>query len=349
MTWPSRRPSFRVMSHGVKHAVRPRVVISACIDFEPVRYNGQVIPYDFVRALGEHADLVPVCPEVEIGLGVPRDPIRIERIDGEARLVQPSSGADLTDRMERFARDYLSSLEAVDGFILKSRSPSCGTGDVKRYPAGGVSGPTSRGPGFFGGAVLERFAGLAVEDEGRLRNFRIREHFLTRLFALARLRAACDSGSASELIRFHAEHKLLLMAYDQERLRLLGRLVAAQSENGFGATARRYREVFGEALAEMPRYTAVINVFQHALGYFKNGLRREEKRFALESLEAYRSGRIPAVGVAQLLRAWIVRFDQGYLGAQRFFAPFPPQLMSVSDSGKGGAVRPTSQFRAANS
>ena len=124
--------SFHFMSDRREETpVRPRVVISACIDFEPVRYNGQVIPYDFVRALGEHADLVPVCPEVEIGLGVPRDPIRVELSQGEARLVQPSSGADLTERMVEFTDGYLGSLEAVDGFILKSRSPSCGPSDVK--------------------------------------------------------------------------------------------------------------------------------------------------------------------------------------------------------------------------
>ena len=196
---------------------------------------------------------------------------------------------------------------------------------------------------------MERFGGLAVEDEGRLRNFRIREHFLTKLFSLARLRAALGRGEPSELIRFHTKHKLLLMAYDQDRMRELGRLVAQQAEAGFDDTARAYRELFQEALSEVPRYTAVINVLQHASGYFKDRLIREEKQFFLDCLDAYRGGRAPVSSVTSILEAWIVRFGESYLSGQVFFEPYPVDLMSVSDSGKGGAARPISQVRAASS
>jgi uncharacterized protein YbgA (DUF1722 family)/uncharacterized protein YbbK (DUF523 family) len=314
---------------------KPVVVVSRCLELEPVRYNGQVIPYDFVRELEPWVSFVPVCPEVEIGLGVPRDPIRIVEVDGEARLLQPDSGRDLSEAMRDFAVTFLESLGEVDGFLLKGRSPSCGLSDVKIYQGLEKSASSTRGPGYFGGAVLERYPGLAIEDEGRLRNYRIRDHFLTRLFALARLRAVKRGGAMGELVRFQAENKLMLMAYSQKELRALGRIVANHEKLGFAEVAAAYEEHFQSAFARPPRSPSVINVFEHAAGYFSKRLTKREKAYFRSAVDRYRRRQVPVSAVSSILRAWIVRFEEEYLLPQTFFEPYPAPLMSLSDSGKG--------------
>lgn len=314
---------------------KPVVVLSRCLELEPVRYNAQVIPYDFVRELEPWVTFIPVCPELEIGLGVPREPVRIVAVAGEARLLQPATDRDVTAEMQDFADRFLGSLDAVDGFILKNRSPSCGISDVKHYQGFDKSASSKRGPGLFGGQVLDRYGGLAIEDEGRLRNYRIREHFLTKLFSLARFRVLKRSGSLAKLVRFHSVNKFLLMAYNQKEMRALGRIVANPEKRPFALLIEEYEQHFQSALARAPRYTSVTNVLQHASGYFSDQLKPRERAFFQSSLERYRNGRTPVSAVTSILKAWIVRFDQDYLAPQTFFDPFPEALLSVSDSGKG--------------
>lgn len=321
----------------------PRIVVSACLEFEPVRYDGQRISYDFVRELRPHVEFLPVCPEVEIGLGVPREPVRLVRSgrdrDGRARLVQPATDRDLTAEMLRFARSYLDGLAPVDGFLLKNRSPSCGTVDVKIYGEGDDAGPVARGSGLFASEVLARMPELAVENEGRLRNFVLREHFLTKLFALADLRRVRDEGGMGALVAFHTRYKLVLMAYDQEAMRSLGRVVANEEGRPFPEVMETYRKGFAEALEQPPTYRPVVNVLQHAAGHFKDRLGREEKRFFWDVLDRYREGKVPVSAVTTVVRSWAVRFSSGWLLDQAFFRPYPEELISLSDSGKGGAPR----------
>ncbi len=314
---------------------QPVIVVSQCLEFESVRYNGQVIPYEFVRELEPFVKYVPVCPEVEIGLGVPRDPIRIVAVEGEARLVQPDTGRDVTREMTEFSSSFLTSLGEVDGFLLKNRSPSCGISDVKIFQGFDPSASSKRGAGLFGGRVQELYPGLAIEDEGRLRNYTIREHFLTKLFTLARFRELKKSGAMRDVVRFQAEHKLLLMAYNQKELRELGRIVANPNRLPFDEVVAGYETHLHAALARLPRYTSVINVLEHAAGYFSKQLNKNEKAYYRETLERYRIRQIPLSAVSSILRAWIVRFDEDYLMPQLFFTPYPEALMSLSDSGKG--------------
>ncbi|MDP2808399.1 MAG: DUF523 domain-containing protein [bacterium] len=170
--------------------IKPRIVVSKCLGFAACRYNGLMISSPLVRKLKDQVDFIPVCPEQEIGLGVPRDPIRIIENKGRRSLYQPATGRDLTKEMNDFTRKFFKTLGPVDGFLLKSGSPSCGIKDVKVYP--GLTERqrpvTGKSYGFFGGRVLELYPGLAIEDDDRLKNAAIREHFLTRIFAMARLR-----------------------------------------------------------------------------------------------------------------------------------------------------------------
>lgn len=314
---------------------KPTLIVSKCLGFAACRWNGLVIADDFVDRLQSYVNFLPVCAEVEIGLGVPRDPIRVVSQDGSLRLVQPATGKDVTEAMQRFSESYLSSTGPVDGFILKGRSPSCGIKDVKVYPGAGKVAAESKSAGFFGGKALEMFPDLPIEEEGRLTNFKIREHFLTRIFALAQLRSVVASGAMRQLVRFQSDNKLLLMACNQVEMRVLGRIVANHEKRPFAEAAAEYQAHFRRALAKPSRSTSNINVLMHALGYFSDELNAREKALFLDSLEKYRSERIPLSAVTSILRAWIVRFDNEYLMAQTFLNPYPEELIQVTDSGKG--------------
>lgn len=313
---------------------RPIVVLSKCLELDACRYNGQKIRAPFVSQLMRFVEVRPMCPEVEIGLGVPRDPIRLVVGGDGVRLVQPSTGRDLTDAMERFAADYLARQGDADGFVLKSRSPSCGIKDTKIYAGPDGSQPSDKGSGLFGGAVLERFPHAAVEDEGRLTNFRLRHHFLTKLFANARLRAVAIERSVGALVQFHSAHKLLLMAYHQREMKALGRIVAAGRGEPVEGMIEDYRAHFAAALERPPRYTSQINVLQHAMGYFKQHLSGAEKGHFLGLLEEYREERATLAEALSVLRSWIARFGEPYLARQTYLEPYPVELVSLGDSGR---------------
>ena len=314
---------------------RPRVLASKCLEFDSCRYNGLKIASPVIKVMLPLVDFEPVCPEMEIGLGVPREPIRVLLDGGRRRLVQPSTGLDVTDAMNDFCRGFLDRLGAVDGVMLKSRSPSCGIKDVKIYPATDAKTASERGVGFFGAAVIERMPLIAVEDEGRLTNFRLREHFFTRIYTSAEFRRIAAARRMKDLVEFQARHKLMLMAYNQKEMRVLGRIVANPDREPAGEVFRRYGEHLAVAMQAPPRYTSNINVLMHAFGYFGKQLAAREKAFFLDSLQQYRDGKVPLSVCQNIVMAWIVRFGEPYLADQTFFQPYPSGLVEISDSGKG--------------
>jgi len=324
---------------------RPIVVVSRCLGFDHCRYNGQTIPDAYVDRLKPHVDYITVCPEVAIGLGVPRDPIRIVRAGGQLRLVQPATGRDVTDAMQAYVNAFLDDLGPMDGFLLKGRSPSCGLSDVKLYQGLEEGAPVGRGHGFFGRAVLDRFPDAAVESEGRLKNYRLRDHYDTKLFALARLRAAIAAESVAALTQFHARQKYALMAYHQTHLRAMGRLLANRDGLSLPEVAQRYRALFAAALARPASCRAHVNVLMHTAGYFKNQLTPQEKAFYAERLESYRAGQTTLSTLRDLMRAWIVRFGNDYLAEQSYFAPYPAALVDTTDSGGEHACLDDAQGR----
>jgi len=211
--------------------------------------------------------------------------------------------------------------------------------NVKVYPRMGKVAPiNSKNAGFFGRAVAEKFFDLPREDEGRLRNFDIREHFLTQIFSLARLRQVMESGKMKDLVEFHTRHKLLLMAYSQKELKVLGNLVANRDGKEIEELMAEYQNHFRAAIRKPPGPGPVENVLLHALGYFKEGVSPREKEFFLDSIEGYRDHRHPLGVPVAIIRSWIVRFDEPYLAGQAFFDPYPPDLIEVSDSGKGREI-----------
>jgi uncharacterized protein YbbK (DUF523 family) len=181
---------------------RPNVVVSKCLGFAACRWNAEIIQVDVVKKLKPFVNFIIVCPEVEIGLGVPRDPIQIISINDKEKLIQPASRNDLTEKMIKFTDLFLSSLDEIDGFILKSRSPSCGLNDVKIYPGLVKVDPIStNNSGFFGRRVLEMFSDLAIEDECQLNDIKIRQHFLKKLFTRACFREGKNSNKIEEFVK----------------------------------------------------------------------------------------------------------------------------------------------------
>ncbi|HII98779.1 MAG TPA: DUF523 and DUF1722 domain-containing protein [Methanoregula sp.] len=312
-------------------AIRPRVVVSRCIEFDPCRYDGSKIPSPVVAALREHAECIPVCPEVEIGLGIPRATVRIVRQDGTDHLVQPATGRDVTLEMTAFAHLFLDSLPPVDGFILKGGSPTSGTGGVRVYPSAGKSMAIEKTAGFFAREVLQRFSELPIEDELRLNNARIRDHFLTGIFTLATFRTVEERGAREDLVTFHAANKLLLMACHQQLMHEMGRLVASRATKEPAELFFHYRHLLCAALSQVPRYTNNINVLQHALGYFRDRISGDEKAYCLGLIGRYKNGHATLAEPRGLLRSWVIRFGEPALINQSFFAPYPVELADLPD------------------
>ncbi len=318
--------------------VKPRIVISKCIEFEFCRYNGQIIRSDIVSTMKPHVEFLPICPEVEIGLGIPRDPIRIIEKQSKKYLVQPTTGRDVSEDMKRFTERFLISQKDIDGFLLKSQSPSCGTRDVKIYPAMTPSAAIRREAGFFGDHVLTDFPFLAIEDEMRLHNPIIREHYFMKIFTFARFRRIQQVGLLQPLLRFHTENKFLLMAYSQKELRSLGNILANQEKQPLPRVFSEYEQHLHTAFSKAPRYTSQINVLNHVFGYVSQDLKENEKKFYASLLQKFRDGQIPLSVLINLVRSWVIRFDQPYLLPQTFFQPYPDELFDT-ESIKASNVR----------
>ncbi len=308
---------------------RPRIVVSRCLGFARCRYDGSVIPVAFVSRLKPFVDFVPVCPEVEIGLGVPRPPLRLVQDGDEVRLVQPETARDLTAAMVRFARGFLAELGDVDGFILKNRSPSCALQDAKLYASVNYGAAIGRRAGLFAEEVTAAFPYFPVEEEGRLTNHHIRHHFLTRIFALSELRKVEHLGA---LVEFHTRYKFVILAQGQHHLNRLGRIVANPKKLSFSAVFSTYKEHFLKATALLPRRGALANVLEHAFGFVSHSLSSEEKRYFWEVLQQYRAGQWPLSVPLSLIRAWAIRFQVEYLLTQRFFEPYPESLMPTLEA-----------------
>jgi len=318
----------------LKRFPKPRVVVSRCLGFEACRYDGSILRDRLIDLLEPHVAFVDVCPEAHIGLGTPRLPVRLVQFGKELKLLQPGTDVDATRDMQTFIEDFLQNNGDTDGFLLKSRSPSCGISDVKVYATTERAAAIGKGAGMFGAAVLEHFPTAAIEDEGRLRNFNLREHFLIKIFTLARYRECIAKRSAAALIEFHASHKFVFMAYSQQAMREMGRILANPQKKSWKEIEAAYREKLHEALARPARHTSHCNVLEHALGYVSDGLSAQERRHFLATLERYRKRRLPLSSVLAVVRSWIARFQQSYLAQQHYFEPFPEDLIELSDSGK---------------
>lgn len=303
--------------------------ISACLMGERVRYDGGHARDSYITdTLGKYFNWVPVCPEVEMGLPVPRESMRLVGDPAAPRLVGRVSGADHTDEMLTWAGRRLEELASLGlaGFIFKSRSPSSGIGGVKVYTSEGM--PSRRGTGIFGGAFIRRFPSLPVIDDGRLRNPSLRENFIERVFVYGRWMELLEQGGGrGALVAFHTAHKLLVLAHSPRHYAELGRLVARAKSFRPAELHARYLETLMEGLALLATARKNTNVLLHAMGYFKRLITADEKSELLEVIENYHRGLVPLVVPVTLLNHYVRRFGEPYLRGQIYLNPHPLELM----------------------
>jgi len=306
--------------------VKPNIVISKCIEFDYCRFNAQIIRNEFVSKLKDFINFITICPEFEIGLGIPRNPIRIVEKEGKRVLFQPATDKDFTKSMNNFSKKFLNKLENIDGFILKSQSPSCGIKDVKIYPDFKNPAPKLRDIGFFGQKVIEKYPYLAIEDENRLRNTIIKEHFLKKIYTYSSFRNIKNSKKIKDLIDFHTKNKFLLMSYNQKNLKIMGNLIANHSKEVIENIIDKYEKLLHETFSKGSRCNSNINILQHAFGYFSKNIKKNEKDMLLNNIKKYRFKQSSLEVPIAVLKSWIIRFDEPYLKNQTYFEPYPPEL-----------------------
>jgi uncharacterized protein YbgA (DUF1722 family)/uncharacterized protein YbbK (DUF523 family) len=306
-----------------------RLGISACLLGREVRFDGGHKRDAFLTdTLGRFVEWVPVCPEVECGLGTPREAMRLVRVEDRVRLLTVKRGVDLTGQMECFSRSRVSALarEDLSGYVLKKNSPSCGLERVKVYDGHGT--PVRGGRGVFASALVDAFPHLPVEEEGRLADPRLREAFIERAFAYRRLRRLFGRRwTVADVVRFHTADKLLVLAHAPEAYRQLGRLVAGARDQSRRDFERRYIEGFMAGLARLATVPRHTNVLQHMAGYLKNRLDAASKRELADTIADYRHGLVPLVVPLTLLRHHVRLFDLAYLAGQTYLQPHPKELM----------------------
>jgi uncharacterized protein YbgA (DUF1722 family)/uncharacterized protein YbbK (DUF523 family) len=303
--------------------------ISSCLLGEAVRYDGghQKDAYITV-ALSRHFTWVSVCPEMELGLGAPRETIRLVGDAGAPRLLATQSGTDLTEAMDTYARARVGGLGALrlSGYILKRASPSCGMERVKVYSESGV--PSRAGRGLFAQRLMDAYPLLPVEEEGRLSDLRLRDNFITRVFAYRRLRALVESGARPrDIVAFHTAHKFLLLAHSPVGSAKLGRLLGNLRSLPRAEWLARYEEGFMRALAVAATPRKHVNVLQHIVGFFKLRLSPAERRELGGLITDFAQGLVPLVVPITLINHYVARFAVSHIADQLYLSPHPKELM----------------------
>lgn len=306
-----------------------RIGISACLMGDAVRYNGGHARDHFLTdTVARFVEFVPVCPEVDIGLGTPRETIRLVRIGDEIRLVEPKAGTDHSDAMRAYAARKAKELlgQGLNGFVFKKNSPSCGLHRVKIYDENGS--PSPQGRGLFAEAITKLAPRLPVEEEGRLNDPRLRENFLECVFAHRRLHEFfARRWTVPDLVAFHTAEKLLLQVHDIKAQRDLGELVARSKRTPRSELAARYQERFMQALARKATIARHANVLLRLVGQLKRTLSKDERAELLDLIEDFRQQFVPLIVPLTLVRHYVRRYDIAYLKGQTYLEPHPKELM----------------------
>ena len=318
------------MSDASPSAERPiRLGVSSCLLGQAVRHDGGHKRDRFVTdLLGSHVEWVPVCPELESGMGVPRPAMRLVRAGRALRLLEVRSGRDHTARMQRYAARRLRALRSLElcGYVLKKNSPSCGMARVKIYGNEGMA--RREGSGLFAAALLQTWPSLPVEEEGRLNDPALRENFIERVFVYRRLRDLFRGRwTSGRVVAFHTAHKLQLMAHSQVAYAQLGRLVASQRQLPRAELRRRYTSTFMGALSHIATRGRNANVLQHAAGHLKERLDPAGRGELAGLILDYRRGLVPLVVPITLLHHHARAHAVAYLQGQSFLEPHPRELM----------------------
>lgn len=302
--------------------------VSSCLIGERVRWDGNHKRNAYLSDyLGSFAEWFSVCPEFEVGMGVPRETVHLLG-KKDPHMVGTQSGKDWTQSMNRFSKNKVKEIEklGLDGFILKRSSPSCGLGNVVYKTKTGQS--AGRGNGLFAEALLRELPDLPVEDEGRLSDPHIRENFIVRVFAFRRLKTFFSSSPrAKDLIGFHAAHKYLLLAHSQKHYRILGKLLSDLKNTDWPRIKASYQQIFMEALRLKSTRKKNINVLEHMLGFFKDILDSEDRNDLYQVIRDYQKEMVPLIVPITLFQHFVKKHNVKYLQEQVYLNPHPKELM----------------------
>lgn len=305
-----------------------RIGVSTCLLGENVRYDGGHAHDPFVtQTLGMFAEFVPVCPETECGMPIPREPLRLTGDPDRPRLVTRKTGIDETARMDGWIAQKIPALAAENlcGFIFKSKSPSSGLYRIKVY--GENNTVRNTGTGLFARAFTRAFPDIPVEEAGRLNDPRLREHFIERIFSLQRWRDQVSSNKTiGGLVDFHTRNKYLILSHSPNHYRQMGKLVADAGGLPMETLFERYEGLLLKALDLKTTEKKHINVLQHMMGFFKKDLSVNEKRELMDIFDQYRLGYVPLIVPITLIRHYVMKYDQEWLKAQTYLNPHPFEL-----------------------
>ncbi len=306
-----------------------KVGVSSCLLGNPVRYNGGHKQDRYITGiLSSYFDFVPVCPEVECGLPVPRETMHLTGDPEDPRLVTTKTGIDHTGRMKDFCRQKLAALEEEDlsAFIFKKDSPSSGLHRVKVYGSSGQS--QKKGRGIFAEALVKHFPLLPVEEEGRLNDIRLRENFIERIFCYHRWKTFLGNNpDYKKLVDFHSRHKLQIMAHSPKHLSSMGKLVAAGKNYHRTELLEQYQENLMKAMALKATVKKNVNVLYHIIGHFKTFISADEKAELIEVIEQYSQSLVPLIVPLTLIKHYVRKYNVSYLNNQVYLEPHPSELM----------------------
>ena len=319
----------KAATHPLRTALPTRIGVSRCLLGEEVRYDGGHKRDRFLTdVLGRYVEWVPICPEVEAGLGAPREAMRLIGTPQYPRLVTIKSGTDHTRALETMTTNRIEELKHLDlaGYVFKKGSPSCGIERVRVYNEAGVV--SRNGVGLFARAFMKQFPLIPVEEEGRLCDSTLRENFIERVFCYRRWQDLIQKGVTRQaLIQFHTIHKYILLAHHPQHYKVLGRLVGEARQHRPKDLVHRYGELFMKALAVKATVRKHVNVLQHILGHFKERLGAHEKAELLGVINEYHEGVTPLIVPLTLIKHYVQIFDVGYIRDQVYLNPHPKELM----------------------
>lgn len=304
-----------------------KIGVSSCLLGNEVRFDGGHKHDRYITGtLSNYITFVPVCPEVECGLSIPREAMRLTGDPEKPTLVTNKTGIDHTERMINWARKKVVQLEqeSLCGFIFKNRSPSSGMERVKVYDKNNV--PRSIGVGLFARAFMDHFPLLPVEEEGRLHDILLRENFIESIFVYRRWRDVVASPSAGGLVDFHSRHKLLLMAHSEKHCRMMGKMIAQAGKLDHNELISQYQESLMAAMRLKPTIKKHVNVLMHMMGYFKKLISADEKQELLSIINQFHECIVPLIVPITLLNHYIRKFNEPYLNKQYYLNPHPLEL-----------------------
>ena len=311
----------------MRYAERPLIGISSCLLGQKVRYDGTAKRNRWiVDQFGKHVDYQPICPEMAIGMGTPRPPIRLVGTPDASRVVGVEDpGIDVTVALEDFALNTAAGLGQISGYVFMSKSPSCGMERVKLYNAKGHA--EKKGVGAYARVVMQSLPNLPCEEEGRLNDPMLRENFVNRVFTYRRWQSVREAGlTAKALVDFHSRHKYMVMAHSQAAYQRMGRLLSHLKGVDLEQLADAYEAELMTALKRRAGRKRHVNALQHIQGYLKDRIDGSDKRELSDSIEAYRREEIPLVVPMKLLRHYFRRNPDNYIDRQWYLDPYPESL-----------------------